>query len=226
MVSDQSAVDLFIQVMGRSLTLLIVRKRIAHININFIYFSFDFPPKKFMPIIPSWHSQKTMEERVSINHDAISLFLCLCFCTKYRQLMRDRSGVAAIGPTLDKYYWDTLDHLLWARLEAVMVAHNESVRQLDVRKMPVDTRPHYVSILCPIFINHSHFQVVRRYAELTCSLLVCSDLAYKRTEPRLQVIIIFSCTYPIFDNKNLNYRKSLDGNRARSKACSIDWPPN
>ena len=83
--------------------------------------------------------QKMLDERVAANYDAISLFLCLCFCTKYRELMLDRGVVAIEG------YWDSLEQMLWRRLEAVMAAHNESVRQLDVRKMPVDTRPHYVS---------------------------------------------------------------------------------
>jgi hypothetical protein len=80
-----------------------------------------------------------LEERIAINYDAISLFLCICFCTKYRELMIERGVVAIDG------YWDGLEKMLWARLEAVMIGHNESVRQLDVRKMPVDTRPHYVS---------------------------------------------------------------------------------
>lgn len=82
--------------------------------------------------------QKTLEERINLNYDAISLFICICFCTKYRQLMISR-GVLAI-----ETYWENVEKMLWDRFEVVMKSHNESIRQLDVRKMTVDTRPHYV----------------------------------------------------------------------------------
>uniref|UniRef100_A0A914HU87 Vacuolar protein sorting-associated protein 52 homolog n=1 Tax=Globodera rostochiensis TaxID=31243 RepID=A0A914HU87_GLORO len=134
MVNDQSAVDLFTSVMGRSTNLIL----------------------------------KLLEEKIAVNFDAISLFLCICFCAKFRELMIDR----AVVPIDD--YWDTLGRFLWGRLDAVMTAHNDSVRAIDVRKMPVDSRPHYVC---------------RRYAELTCSLLVCSELASKGTDSRLQEIL-------------------------------------
>nr|CAD2127548.1 unnamed protein product [Meloidogyne enterolobii] len=134
LVTDQSAVDLFTHVMGRSITLLL----------------------------------KTLEERINLNYDAISLFICICFCTKYRQLMVSR-GVLAI-----ETYWENVEKMLWDRFEVVMKSHNESIRQLDVRKMTVDTRPHYV---------------IRRYAELTSSLLVCSDLAYKKINSQLIAIL-------------------------------------
>uniref|UniRef100_A0A914KHZ0 Vacuolar protein sorting-associated protein 52 homolog n=1 Tax=Meloidogyne incognita TaxID=6306 RepID=A0A914KHZ0_MELIC len=134
LVTDQSAVDLFTHVMGRSITLLL----------------------------------KTLEERINLNYDAISLFICICFCTKYRQLMISR-GVLAI-----ETYWENVEKMLWDRFEVVMKSHNESIRQLDVRKMTVDTRPHYV---------------IRRYAELTSSLLVCSDLAYKKINSQLITIL-------------------------------------
>uniref|UniRef100_A0A914LIJ3 Vacuolar protein sorting-associated protein 52 homolog n=1 Tax=Meloidogyne incognita TaxID=6306 RepID=A0A914LIJ3_MELIC len=134
LVTDQSAVDLFTHVMGRSITLLL----------------------------------KTLEERINLNYDAISLFICICFCTKYRQLMISR-GVLAI-----ETYWENVEKMLWDRFEVVMKSHNESIRQLDVRKMTVDTRPHYV---------------IRRYAELTSSLLVCSDLAYKKINSQLIAIL-------------------------------------
>uniref|UniRef100_A0AC35GQ72 Uncharacterized protein n=1 Tax=Panagrolaimus sp. PS1159 TaxID=55785 RepID=A0AC35GQ72_9BILA len=64
--------------------------------------------------------------------------------------------------------------MLWFRLGA-MTSHNESVRNLDVKKLsiPVDTRPH----------------VIRRYAEFTCATLVCSDSSGKKTDNRLQVSV-------------------------------------
>ena len=116
------------------------------------------------------HLIKTFEERITSNFDAISLFLCICLCTKYSDLMDDRSVVSIDG------YWDTIAKLLWLRFEAIMNAHNESVRNLDVKKLstPVDTRPHYV---------------IRRYAEFTCAFLVSSELSGKKTDKRLQVWI-------------------------------------
>uniref|UniRef100_A0AC34GWI9 Vacuolar protein sorting-associated protein 52 homolog n=1 Tax=Panagrolaimus sp. ES5 TaxID=591445 RepID=A0AC34GWI9_9BILA len=136
MVNGQSGVDLFTQVMGKS---------IAHLI-------------------------KTFEERITANYDAISLFLCICLCTKYSELMDDRSVVSIDG------YWNNITKMLWSRLEAIMTSHNESVRNLDVKKLssPIDTRPHYV---------------IRRYAEFTCAILVCSDLSGKKTDNRLQALL-------------------------------------
>jgi len=51
-------------------------------------------------------------------------------------------GVLAI-----ETYWENVEKMLWDRFEVVMKSHNESIRQLDVRKMTVDTRPHYVCFL-------------------------------------------------------------------------------
>lgn len=84
--------------------------------------------------------------------------------------MDERSVVSIDG------YWDALTKMLWLRLEAVMNLHNESVRNLDIKKLanPIDTRPHYV---------------IRRYAEFTCALLVCSELAGKQTDIRLQALL-------------------------------------
>uniref|UniRef100_A0A915DQV1 Vacuolar protein sorting-associated protein 52 homolog n=1 Tax=Ditylenchus dipsaci TaxID=166011 RepID=A0A915DQV1_9BILA len=138
MVNGQLAVDMFTEVMGRTIA----------------------------------HLLKALEEKITINYDAISLFLCICLCTKYSELMDSRSVVSIDG------YWQSLTKLLWARLEMVMNKHNDSVRNLDVRKLqvPVDTRPHYV---------------IRRYAEFTCAFLVCSDLmgVGKKMDNRLQVMI-------------------------------------
>lgn len=54
-------------------------------------------------------------------------------------------------------YWENVIKLLWNRFEAIMNAHNESVRNLDVKKLqiPVDSRPHYVSFM--YFLNFNKF---------------------------------------------------------------------
>ncbi|MFH4978802.1 hypothetical protein AB6A40_005511 [Gnathostoma spinigerum] len=133
MVTGQTALDLFGQVMSRSVACLM----------------------------------KFCEERIAANYDAISLYICLSLCTKYTELMIER-GIPAIDG-----YWDSLIHMLWARFDTVMIAHNESVHMIDVKKMqpPPDTRPHYI---------------IRRYAEFTCALLVCCQLSRKTVDPKLQ----------------------------------------
>ncbi|KAI6226931.1 Vacuolar protein sorting-associated protein 52-like protein [Aphelenchoides besseyi] len=134
-VDGQSAVDLFTQVMGKAMSLLL----------------------------------KNMEERIAINYDAISLFLCICLCTKYSELMADRCVVSIDG------YWQSLAKLLWSRFEFVMNGHNDSVRQFGTKQQAtVDTRPHYV---------------IRRYAELTCALLVITSLSGKKMDDRLQSLL-------------------------------------
>lgn len=112
--------------------------------------------------------QKGLEEKVHTNHDAISLFLCICLCTKYSDLMAERCVVSI------DHYWKSLAQLVWARFETVMHAHTDSLRNLDTRKHPVDTRPHYV---------------VRRYAEFLCAFLVCTNLSGKKMDPRLQKLL-------------------------------------
>uniref|UniRef100_A0A914CG91 Vacuolar protein sorting-associated protein 52 homolog n=1 Tax=Acrobeloides nanus TaxID=290746 RepID=A0A914CG91_9BILA len=136
MVNGQAAVDLFSQVMGRSIS----------------------------------HLLKAIEEKVTVNYDAISLFLCICLCTKYCELMSERSVVSIDG------FWENIAKMLWLRFEAVMNMHNESVRNLDVRKLqtPVDTRPYYV---------------IRRYAEFTCAFLVCTEISGKKMDTRLQSML-------------------------------------
>jgi len=57
-------------------------------------------------------------------------------------------GVLAI-----ETYWENVEKMLWDRFEVVMKSHNESIRQLDVRKMTVDTRPHYVCFFFFFFLN-------------------------------------------------------------------------
>ncbi|KAH7698689.1 vacuolar protein sorting-associated protein 52, partial [Aphelenchoides avenae] len=136
MLSGQAAVDLFTEVMGRTIA----------------------------------HLLKTLEERIAVNYDAISLFLCICLCTKYSELMSERSVVSIDG------YWESVAKLLWSRFEAVMNAHNDSVRSFDVRKTqtPIDTRPHYIT---------------RRYSEFTCAFLVCTEVSGKKMDHRLQAIL-------------------------------------
>lgn len=131
------AVDLFHQVIGRSLN----------------------------------HLLKSTEERVIVNFDAISLWLCLGICQRYEQVMRER-GVACVDS-----YWENMRQMLWVRLEAVMQSHNESLRNLDVRRLqaPVDTRPHYV---------------IRRYAEFSVALLVAGRPSPDTPmDPRLQTLL-------------------------------------
>uniref|UniRef100_A0A0N5AMR6 Vacuolar protein sorting-associated protein 52 homolog n=1 Tax=Syphacia muris TaxID=451379 RepID=A0A0N5AMR6_9BILA len=136
MVTDQTALELFSQVMTRSLNSLL----------------------------------KISEEYISTNYDAISLFLCICLCVKYLDLMNER-GI----PSLDGY-WETLTRVLWRRFDTIMKMHNDSVKAVDIKKLiPVpDTRPHHI---------------VRRYAEFTCALLVCGQLAGKSVNERLQKYI-------------------------------------
>ncbi|KAK0406157.1 hypothetical protein QR680_018400 [Steinernema hermaphroditum] len=133
MVTGQTTVELFTQIMGKAIT----------------------------------HLLKMLQEKIAVNYDAISLYICICLCSKYYDLMAKREV-----PPLDGY-WDSVLRLLWTRFDTVMEMHNESVRNLDVQKLatPVDTRPHYV---------------IRRYAEFTCALLVCCQLSGKPMEPQLQ----------------------------------------
>ncbi|VDN06583.1 unnamed protein product [Thelazia callipaeda] len=110
---------------------------------------------------------KSCEEHISVNFDAISLYICICLCSKYKELMAER-GV----PTLENY-WETLSCTLWFRFDIVMNLHNTSLHDLDVRKMQLlpDTRPHYI---------------IRRYAEFTSALLVCSHSSARQIDPKLQ----------------------------------------
>uniref|UniRef100_A0A1I7ZIC9 Vacuolar protein sorting-associated protein 52 homolog n=1 Tax=Steinernema glaseri TaxID=37863 RepID=A0A1I7ZIC9_9BILA len=131
MVTGQTTVELFTQIMGKAIT----------------------------------HLLKMFQENIAINYDAISLYICICLCSKYYDLMAEREV-----PPIDGY-WDSILRLLWARFESVMEMHNDSVRNLDVQRLTVDTTPHYV---------------IRRYAEFTCALLVCCQLSGKPMDPQLQ----------------------------------------
>ncbi|VDN58687.1 unnamed protein product [Dracunculus medinensis] len=110
---------------------------------------------------------KICEEHTATNYDAISLYLCLCLCSKYKELMVEREI-----PTIAEY-WDTLTRILWQRFEVVMQLHDESVRAVDIKKLqpPPDIRPHYI---------------IRRYAEFTCALLICCHISKKHIENKLQ----------------------------------------
>ncbi|CAD5228228.1 unnamed protein product [Bursaphelenchus okinawaensis] len=134
MVEGQSAVDLFSEVMERSIVQL----------------------------------QKSLEEKINANYDAISLFLCICLCTKYSELMAERSVIS-----IDNYL-KTMAQLLWTRFEHVMGLHTDSLRSLDAKKMSTDNKPHYV---------------VRRYAEFLSAFLVCINLSGKKMDERLQNIL-------------------------------------
>ena len=153
-VEGQSAVDVFTSVMSKAIAQLLVSFLLLLQVSNFL--------------VDVARLQKSMEERIAVNYDAISLFICICLCTKYSELMASRCVVSIDG------YWHGLADLLWRRFAAVMSAHTDSVRAFDAKraKTPIDTRPHYVT---------------RRYAELTCALLVITSLSGKKIDDRLQV---------------------------------------
>ncbi|KAL3991087.1 Vps52 / Sac2 family protein [Acanthocheilonema viteae] len=113
---------------------------------------------------------KSCEEHISSNYDAISLYICIGLCSKYKELMIERRV-----PALESY-WDTLNCTLWHRFDVVMGLHNSSLRDLDVHKMQLqpDTHPHYI---------------IRRYAEFTCALLVCSQTSMHQIDPKLQLYL-------------------------------------
>ncbi|PAV73102.1 hypothetical protein WR25_01012 [Diploscapter pachys] len=113
---------------------------------------------------------KDLEQRIALNFDAISLYLCIRLCDKFRNLLIEREI-----PPMDEY-WETICNQLWIRFDQVMKMHNDSVNTLDVRKMqtPVDTRPHYI---------------IRRYAELTCAFLVVSECSGKELGKKIEAIL-------------------------------------
>uniref|UniRef100_A0A915Q7R8 Vacuolar protein sorting-associated protein 52 homolog n=1 Tax=Setaria digitata TaxID=48799 RepID=A0A915Q7R8_9BILA len=116
------------------------------------------------------NERKSCEEHISSNYDAISLYICISLCAKYKNLMIER-GVPAL-----ESYWETLNYTLWHRFDVVMNLHNSSLRDLDVHKMQPqpDTHPHYI---------------MRRYAEFTCALLVCSYTSSRQIDPKLQLYL-------------------------------------
>src|SRR5690242_19902005 len=105
---------------------------------------------------------RSFDEKIAFNFDAISLYLCVCLCEKFQQLLVEREIPPMNGyfhhffglNPLKFRYWDAVSNLLWIRLDQVMQMHNESVKTLDVKKMqpPVDTRPHYVSSYLPLAV--------------------------------------------------------------------------
>ncbi|CAJ0585461.1 unnamed protein product, partial [Mesorhabditis spiculigera] len=111
---------------------------------------------------------RAFDEKIMQNYDAISLYLCICLATKFKNLLTERET-----PT-NNWYWDEITNRLWQRFDQVMSLHNESVKSLDVKKMHLDTRPNYI---------------VRRYAELTCALLVISEVSNSGVEGRLESVL-------------------------------------
>ncbi|VDK67799.1 unnamed protein product [Litomosoides sigmodontis] len=116
------------------------------------------------------NERKSCEEHISCNYDAISLYICIGLCQKYKELMIER-GVPAL-----ESYWETLNCTLWHRFDIVMELHNSSLHDLNVHKMQLqpDTHPHYI---------------IRRYAEFTCALLVCSHTSIYQTDQKLQLYL-------------------------------------
>lgn len=113
---------------------------------------------------------RSWDEKISINYDAISLYLCICLTAKFKQLLTER-GIPNIS-----WYWEEVSNRLWLRLDQVMNMHNDSVKTLDVRRMqpPPDTRPNYI---------------VRRYAELTCALLVITEVGSTEISKKFESIL-------------------------------------
>ncbi|VDM08749.1 unnamed protein product [Wuchereria bancrofti] len=87
------------------------------------------------------------------------------------QIMR-RTPYICIG--LCSNYWETLNCALWHRFDVVMGLHNSSLRDAHKMQLQPDTHPHYI---------------IRRYAEFTCALLVCSQTLMQQIDPKLQLYL-------------------------------------
>lgn len=94
MVSGQAAIELFSQIMMRSITCLLVGFNALFIKLyNFVtVYNVEYLMSTCMLL------QKSCEERILANYDAISLYLCICLCAKYSELMVER-GI----PAMDGY---------------------------------------------------------------------------------------------------------------------------
>lgn len=102
-------------------------------------------------------------DKIQSNHDAISLYICICLCKKLRQLLIEREINSFDG------YWHSLEQLLWCRLEKVMANHNESLRNYDFTKVNYGQKKQSTDCIKP---HH----VIRRYAEMTSAMIYCSKL--------------------------------------------------
>ncbi|XP_017151673.2 vacuolar protein sorting-associated protein 52 homolog [Drosophila miranda] len=120
MVRGSQAQDLFNQIMGKTLTLMI----------------------------------KTLETSIHDCYDTIAMFLCIHLIFRY-QLMCHKRCV----PALDKY-WDSLQSVIWPRLEHVFRLNIQSIHACDPTKFNKELGPHYIT---------------RRYAEFSAAIVGISE---------------------------------------------------
>lgn len=124
MVRGPQALDLFTQIMGKTLSLLTVSK---------------FPRNFTTFCIIIFDQQKNLETFVADCYDTIALFLCFHLILRY-QLMCHKRCV----PALDSY-WDTLQSIILPRFEFVFRLNINSIRDCDPTKFHREMGPHYVS---------------------------------------------------------------------------------
>ncbi|EDW03829.1 vacuolar protein sorting-associated protein 52 homolog [Drosophila grimshawi] len=120
MVRSAQAQDLFNQIMGKTLTLMI----------------------------------KNLETSIHDCFDTIAMFLCIHLIFRY-QLMCHKRCV----PALDKY-WDSLQSVIWPRLEHVFRLNIQSIHDCDPSKFNKEMGPHYIT---------------RRYAEFSAAIVGISE---------------------------------------------------
>ncbi|CAB0005712.1 unnamed protein product [Nesidiocoris tenuis] len=97
---------------------------------------------------------KNLETYVATSFDTISLYLCVQLVLRYQMLCHKRAV-----PALDSY-WDTLQSILWPRIEYVFRLNIQSVKDCDVMKSETELRPHYIA---------------RRYAEFSGAMVSISE---------------------------------------------------
>jgi len=95
---------------------------------------------------------KHCDSYTSDSFDCIAIFLCIHLVQRYQLLCHKRCV-----PGLDRY-WETLQGLLWPRLQTVMQMNISSVRECSLRReaRPLEVRPHYIT---------------RRYAEFAAAMV-------------------------------------------------------
>ncbi|XP_022224489.2 vacuolar protein sorting-associated protein 52 homolog [Drosophila obscura] len=120
MVRGSQAQDLFNQIMGKTLTLMI----------------------------------KNLDTSIHDCYDTIAMFLCIHLIFRY-QLMCHKRCV----PALDKY-WDSLQSVIWPRLEHVFRLNIQSIHDCDPTKFNKELGPHYIT---------------RRYAEFSAAIVGISE---------------------------------------------------
>jgi hypothetical protein len=123
MCDNTAATNTFNAVMTRSIDVVKVRMRHAQ----------------------AMRAQKDMHKHIHTCHDAIALCLCIKVVHEYQDLMI-RRRVAVMSD-----YWADMLAALCARLEHVMCAHIDSLRELDVLRVcahvPDLRQPHFVRVL-------------------------------------------------------------------------------